>query len=59
MGCYETEKINWEKSNHKCIMVIKERISEGIRGAILEYKTVVEYLEKLESLFKSICQLSH
>jgi hypothetical protein len=34
MGCYEIEKINWERSNHKCLMVIKERISEGIRGAI-------------------------
>jgi hypothetical protein len=32
MGCYEIEKINWERSNHKCLMVIKERISEGIRG---------------------------
>jgi hypothetical protein len=27
MGCYEIEKINWERSNRKCIMVIKERIS--------------------------------
>jgi hypothetical protein len=32
MGCYEIEKINWERSNRKCLMVIKERISEGIRG---------------------------
>jgi hypothetical protein len=32
MGCYEIEKINWERSNCKCLMVIKERISEGIRG---------------------------
>jgi hypothetical protein len=34
MGYYEIEKINWERSNHKCLMVIKEMISEGIRGAI-------------------------
>jgi hypothetical protein len=27
MGCYEIEKINWERLNHKCLMVIKERIS--------------------------------
>jgi hypothetical protein len=27
MGYYEIEKINWERSNHKCLMVIKERIS--------------------------------
>jgi hypothetical protein len=32
MGCYEIEKINWERSNHKCLMVIKEMISEGIHG---------------------------
>jgi hypothetical protein len=30
-------------------MVIKERISEGIRGAIPKCETVVEYLEKVES----------
>jgi molybdopterin converting factor small subunit len=51
MGCYETLKINCDRSNHKCIMVIKERISEGIRGDIPECKTVVEYLEKVESQF--------
>jgi hypothetical protein len=27
MDCYEVEKINWERSNRKCLMVIKERIS--------------------------------
>jgi hypothetical protein len=32
MGCYEIEKINWERSNRKCVKVIKERISEFIRG---------------------------
>jgi hypothetical protein len=32
MGCYEIEKINWERSNRKCLMVIKERISEPIQG---------------------------
>jgi hypothetical protein len=53
MSCYEIEKINWERSNRKCLMVIKERISEGIRGAILECETAVEYLEKVESQFTS------
>jgi hypothetical protein len=24
-GCYEIEKINWDRSNHKCIMVIKKK----------------------------------
>jgi molybdopterin converting factor small subunit len=51
MSCYEIEKINWERSNRKCLMVIKERISEGIRGAIPECETVVEYLEKVENQF--------
>jgi translation initiation factor 2B subunit (eIF-2B alpha/beta/delta family) len=51
MGCYEIEKINWERSNHKCLMVIKEKISEPIRGAISECETAVEYLEKVESQF--------
>jgi hypothetical protein len=32
MSCYEIDKINWERSNRKCLMMIKERISEGIRG---------------------------
>jgi hypothetical protein len=53
MSCYEIDKINWERSNRKCLMVIKERISEGIRrgGAIPECETVVEYPEKVESQF--------
>jgi hypothetical protein len=51
MSCYEIEKINWERSNRKCLMVIKERILEGKLGAILECETVVEYLEKVESQF--------
>jgi hypothetical protein len=49
MSYYEIEKINWERSNCKCLMVIKEMISEGIRGAIPECETVVEYMKKVES----------
>jgi hypothetical protein len=51
MDYYEIEKINWEMSNHKFLMVIKERISEDIWGAILECETDVEHLEKVESQF--------
>jgi molybdopterin converting factor small subunit len=51
MSYYEIKKINWERSNHKCFMVIKERISESIQGAIPECETAVEYLEKVESQF--------
>jgi hypothetical protein len=51
MGCYKIEKINWEMLNHKCLMMIKESISEGIQGAIPKCETIVEYLEKVESQF--------
>jgi hypothetical protein len=51
MSCYEIDNINWERTNRKYLMVIKERISEGIRGAIPECETAVEYLEKVESQF--------
>jgi hypothetical protein len=51
MSCYEIDKINWERSNRKCLMMIKERISEGIRGAVSDCETDVEYLEKVESQF--------
>jgi hypothetical protein len=51
MSCYAVDKINWERSNRKCLMVIKERISEGIRGAIPDCESAVEYLEKVESQF--------
>jgi hypothetical protein len=53
MSCYEIEEINWEMLNHKCLMVIKERILEGIHGAILECETDVEYLKKVENQFTS------
>jgi hypothetical protein len=51
MGYYKIEKINWEMSNSKWLMVIKERISEPIWGAIPECETAVEYLEKVKSQF--------
>jgi hypothetical protein len=51
MDCYEIEIINWERSNCKCLMVIKERISKTIRGAIPDCTNAVEYLEKVESQF--------
>jgi hypothetical protein len=55
MKCYQIDKINWEMSNFKCLMVIKEMISTPIRevggGAIPDCETVVEYLEKVETQF--------
>jgi hypothetical protein len=32
MGYYEIEKINWERSNRKWLVVIKERILKDIPG---------------------------
>jgi hypothetical protein len=34
-----------------CLVVIKERISETIRGAVPDCATAVEYIEKVESQF--------
>jgi hypothetical protein len=51
MECYQIDKINWERSNRKCLMVIKERISESMRGAIPDCKTAMEYLDKVGSQF--------
>jgi hypothetical protein len=51
MGHYKIEKINWERSNRKCLMVIKERILESIRGAIPGCAIAMEYMEKMESMF--------
>jgi hypothetical protein len=51
--CYLIDKINWERSNCKCLMVIKERILESIRGAIPYCEIDVEYLDKVESQFTS------
>jgi hypothetical protein len=49
MECYQIEKINWERSNCKCLMVIKERDLESIRGAIPDCETIMVYLDKVES----------
>jgi hypothetical protein len=46
MRCYKIEKISWERLKCKCLMVIKERISESIRGAIPDCATIVEYLRR-------------
>jgi hypothetical protein len=65
MGCYEIKKINWERLNHKCLMVIKERISEGIRGGggnpgVWDWCWVPEEGgELVHCLFEGIHQLSH
>ena len=46
---YDLDKVKWEKSNRKCLMVIKKSISEGITGAIPDCATTTEYLQKVRN----------
>jgi hypothetical protein len=48
---YDLERAKWDASNHKCLMVIKSSIMEVIRGAIPNYETAKEYINKVESQF--------
>jgi len=58
MRCYEVEKARWERSNRLSLMIMKNSISIGIRGAIPDEKQGVsfnakEYLTSVEEQFKS------
>ncbi|WVZ81624.1 hypothetical protein U9M48_028979, partial [Paspalum notatum var. saurae] len=56
---YDLEKANWERSNKKCLMVIRGTIILTIRGAIPECETATEYLQKIKDQFTgSSCQNS-
>ena len=48
---YDLERKKWDISNRKCLMVAKSIISDAIRGSILDYDTITEYLKKVESQF--------
>jgi hypothetical protein len=48
---YGINKVKWEKSNKKCMMIIKHSMAETIRAAIPECVTTKEYLEKVTSQF--------
>jgi hypothetical protein len=48
---YDLDKVKWDQSNRKCLMMIKSSIVEAIRGAILKSTTAIEYLRKVESQF--------
>jgi hypothetical protein len=48
---YDLERVKWDASNRKCLMVIKSSIKEAIRGGILDCETAKEYLKKVESQF--------
>ena len=50
---YEKRDIErWEKSNRKCLMIIKKVIQEAFKGTISEkIKTTKEFLEKIKNRF--------
>jgi hypothetical protein len=48
---YDLERVKWDASNRKYLMVIKSSIKEAIRGGIPDCETAKEYLKKLESQF--------
>ena len=48
---YEIDRIRWERSNRKCLMIIRNSITEAIRGAVPECETAKAYLKKVESQF--------
>jgi hypothetical protein len=48
---YDLERVRWDASNRKCLMVIKSSIKEAIRGGISDYETAKEYLKKVKSQF--------
>jgi hypothetical protein len=46
---YDIERVKWDASNRKCLMVIKNSIKEAIRGEILNCEIAKEYLKKVEN----------
>jgi hypothetical protein len=46
---YDLERVKWDASNCKCLMVIKSSIKGAIRGGIPNCETTKEYLKKMES----------
>ena len=48
---YDKEMAPWADSNRKCLLIIKDCISESIRMAITACPTAAEYLQKIKSQF--------
>ena len=48
---YDLDRKKWDISIHKWLMVAKSTILDAIRGSILDYDTVTEYLKKVKSQF--------
>jgi hypothetical protein len=45
------DKVMWERSNIKCLVIIKSLTKDPIKGTIPECETTKEYLEKITSYF--------
>ena len=45
------ERAKWERSNRKCLMILKRSIMEAIRGSIPECETAREYLDRVAAQF--------
>jgi hypothetical protein len=49
---YNIEKVKWERSNDKCMIILKRCIKEALKSSIPDCDTVKEYLERVASLHK-------
>jgi hypothetical protein len=49
---YSIDKVKWERSNDKCMIIIKRSIKEPLKSSIPECETVKEYLERVASHHK-------
>ncbi|RLN24304.1 uncharacterized protein C2845_PM07G17980 [Panicum miliaceum] len=48
---YDADHAKWHPANKKCLAVVKNTIEPAILGAITDFPTVVEYLEKIRSQY--------
>ena len=48
---HDLERVKWERSNRKYLMILKRSIMEAIRGSIPECETAREYMDKVAAQF--------
>jgi len=48
---YDADHARWFPTNKKCLAVVKNTIEPAILGAIIDFPTIVEYLEKIRSQY--------
>jgi len=49
---YNIDKIKWERSNDKCMIILKRSIKKPLKSFIPECETANEYLERVASHHK-------